>query len=55
MYRKFVLHLLKDLRYTQADEVQICGKFWDTQYLNAEGIYTVISMTFPRPQGNYYF
>ena len=21
-----------DLRYTQADAVQICGKFWDTQY-----------------------
>ena len=21
-----------NLRYTQADAVQICGKFWDTQY-----------------------
>ena len=22
-----------DVRYTQADAVQICGYFWDTQYL----------------------
>ena len=23
-----------DLRYTKADAVQICGKFWNTQYVN---------------------
>ena len=30
IYRKSVLHLL-NFRFT-ADEVQICGKLWDTQY-----------------------
>ena len=34
IYRKSVLHLKSiDLRYTQADAVQICGKFWYTEYM----------------------
>ena len=28
----YCICLAKDLRYTQADAIQVCGKFWDTQY-----------------------
>ena len=39
IYRKSVLHLLKyTTNFTKADAVQICGKFWDTQYHFQRGL-----------------
>ena len=36
IYHKSVLHLRKPQIYTEADTLQICGKFWDIQYLSAQ-------------------
>ena len=46
IYRKSVLHLLKyNLCCTLSDAVQICGKFWDTQYILDKNFYGNIEST----------